>query len=85
MFLKFGYLDTNVEGWTTDAQYRGVGLEARIGVRPTDSIELGLYHHSQHQLDREQQLPMGHFPELDALELKIYFYRAQPSGRKGIF
>jgi hypothetical protein len=75
--LIVGYWDSTVESWTTDSQYRAVGLETRIGVRLTDYVDLGLYHHSQHVLDRAEQLPMGHFPVEDAVEIKIYLYKAK--------
>lgn len=81
--LSFGYWDSTVESWTTDAQFRGIGLETRIGVRLSDHLDLGLYHHSEHELDRNQQLHMGHFPEEDAVELKVYLYREKD--RNSIF
>jgi hypothetical protein len=83
--LGAGYFDPTVESMTTDAQFRDVGLLLRLGIRITDNLEVGLIHHSQHQLDREQQLGMGHFPESDAFQVKLYLYRAQPSGRGSLF
>lgn len=80
-----GYIDPTVESMTTDAQFRDVGLLIGAGVRITDNLEIGILHHSQHQLDREQQLGMGHFPESDSVQVKLYIYRAQPSGRGSIF
>lgn len=83
--LGFGYLDPTVESMTTDAQFRDVGLLIGAGVRITDNLEIGILHHSQHQLDREQQLQMGHFPESDCVQVKIYLFRATPSGRGSLF
>jgi len=80
-----GYIDPTIESMTTDAQFRDVGLLIRAGVRITDNLELGLIHHSQHELDRDQQLPMGHFPESDAVQVKIYLFRANASGRGSLF
>lgn len=79
------YIDSTVESMTADSQFRDVGLLIRAGLRITDYLELGLIHHSQHELDRTQQLPMGHFPESDAVQLKLYIYRANPSGRGSLF
>lgn len=79
------YLDPTVESMTTDAQFRDIGLLLRLGVRITDYLEVGLIHHSQHQLDRRQQLGMDHFPESDALEVKLYLFRKSPSGRGSVF
>lgn len=80
-----GYIDPTVESMTTDAQFRDVGLLIRAGIRITDNLEVGIIHHSQHELDRTQQLPMGHFPESDAVQVKIYLFRAQASGRGSLF
>lgn len=73
--LTYGYWDSTVESWTTDSQYRAIGLETRLGVHVSTHLDLGIYHHSQHELDRGTQLNLGHFPEEDAVELKIYLYR----------
>lgn len=79
------YFDSVVESMTTDSQFRDIGLQLRLGVRITDYLEIGLLHHSQHQLDRDQQLPMGHFPESDSVQIKLYIFRANPSGRGSLF
>ncbi len=70
----FGW-DSTIESWTTDSQYRGIGLETRFYARITEHLDLGIYHHSQHELDRPNQLNTTHFLEEDAVELKIYLYR----------
>lgn len=74
--FKLGYWDSTVESLTTSDQYRSVGLETRLGIRLTNNAEVGVYHHSQHDLDRAHSF-MSAFPEEDAFELKIYLYRAK--------
>lgn len=68
------YFNSVIEGLTTSSQYRGIGLQERLGFRVFDLFEIGWYHHSQHVLDREiQSIPT--FPAEDAIELKLYLYR----------
>ncbi len=62
---------TDEEIGTGKGQFRVVGLEERFGLKISNNLEFGLYHHSQHLLDSEYQY--GHWPVSDALELKIYF------------
>ncbi len=74
--LGFVYFNSVVESLTTDAQYRSVGLDTRLGIRLSPFMEFGYYHHSQHVLDR----PHSYVPKFlveDALELKIYLYKAR--------
>lgn len=82
--LGVGYFNSQIEGTTTSAQYRGVGLQLQIGIRLSDYLDVGYYHHSQHTLDR----PSGDIPRFaveDAIELKIYIYRAHKSQEDTIF
>lgn len=82
--FTYGYVDAEVQGTTVEGQYRGVGLEARIGIRLTNGLEVGYYHFSQHVLDRGDD-PTGKFPVLDALQLKFFIFRDKHLNREGIF
>jgi len=73
--FKYLYWDSTIESLTDDAQYASIGLETRLGVRVSDSLELGFYHHSQHVLDSQYTYMNGHFPEEDAVEVKLYLYK----------
>ncbi len=81
--LKYGYLDSQIESLTTNAQYRSIGLQLRLGMRVSDFVELGVFHHSQHVLDKASE-GYAKFPVEDAVELRIYLYRSKES-RRGIF
>lgn len=76
--LQGGYIDTVVEGITTSSQYRGVGLQLRLGIRPFSWLEIGFAHHSQHVLD-ENYTAMPSFPEDDSFEVKLILWQARPS------
>ena len=78
----FGF-DSTVDAYTTAAQYRSVGLEARLYARITDGLSIGYYHHSSHVLDRSTT-SLDRFPSLDAIEVKLYLFRAKP-GREAMF
>lgn len=71
-----GYFDTNVQSATSDAQYRYVGLELHTGFHVSDSMDLGLYHLSQHGLDRPMN-GIDKFPSANAVELKVYLYKVK--------
>lgn len=74
LFFDLMYFNSTIEGLTTSAQYRGIGLQERVGFRVFNILEVGWYHHSQHVLDREiQSIPT--FPAEDAIELKLYLYK----------
>ena len=75
-FLNYAYWDSTIESMTTDKQYRSIGLETRVGLRLHSTIDLGLYHHSEHLIDRAHSF-MSHFPVLDAIEFKLYLFRKQ--------
>lgn len=75
-FLNYAYWDSTIESMTTDKQYRSIGLETRVGVRIHSYVDLGLYHHSEHLIDRPHDF-MSHFPVVDAIELKLYLFRKQ--------
>ena len=55
----------------TNVQFRTVGWQFWLGLRPWDWIELGMYHHSQHTLDTQ----IGRYPLEDGLYLKVWFNR----------
>lgn len=80
--LKYCYWDSIIESLTTEAQYKSIGLQTRTGCRIFNSIELGVYHHSQHILDGKSTY-MWRFPEEDAVQLKIYLYKQEK--RESIF
>lgn len=80
-FLSYFYLDNRVHGETNNAKYELVGLEARIGLRLTNYMEVGYYHHSQHLLD--DKYPYQKFPVDDAVEIRLYIYGN--SHREGLF
>lgn len=77
------YWNNTIETLTTEGQYRTIGLQLGLGVRLTDYIEVGYYHHSQHLLDRQHSF-MNHFPVEDAVEIKFYLYRGN-SRNKTLF
>lgn len=81
--FSYFYFDSTLETLTTGAQYRGVGLLLGVGIRLSDALSLGYYHHSQHVLDRDYSA-MPKFPVEDALELKIYLYKNREA-REGLF
>lgn len=66
------YFHTRVHGGSTDAQFRTVGWEFEFFVRPIKHIELGIRHHSRHNLDQTTVSP-GRFPVEDSLVLRIFF------------
>lgn len=68
------YSDSKIESLTTSSQYQGVGLDTRLGIRITQSTELGIWHHSQHVLDRKQG-NIGKFPSENAIELKVFIFK----------
>lgn len=74
LFFDSMYLNSTIESMTTSGQYRGVGLQERLGFYVGDMFELGWYHHSQHVLDRQiESIPT--FPSEDAIEFKINLYK----------
>lgn len=75
-YLKYFYFNSIVEGLTTKEQYRGVGLNLQTGLRLTSFFEIGLYHHSQHALDRYFE-SMVRFPVEDALHIKVYLFNRE--------
>lgn len=79
--LTYGYFDSTIESLTTGAKYQGIGLDTRLGLRVTNNLELGFWHHSQHNLDRNHGY-MGKFPSEDAVEIRLYLFKAK--GRAGI-
>lgn len=81
--LKYGYWDNQIESLTTDSKYEGIGLQFSLGVRVTDWLDLGIWHHSQHTLDNADPYVQP-FPEETAIEVKIILYQARP-GRPSIF
>ena len=81
-FMSYIYWDSTIHSVTTSAQYRGVGLETRLGINITDHLATGLYHHSQHVLDRNHSGMK--FPVEDAWEIRIKVFQA-PEKRSSVF
>ncbi len=81
--LSYGFWDSEVQSITTDAQYRSVALDTRLGLRLTREIEVGYAHKSQHLLDRPSY-NMPKFPVEDSLEIKLYIYKTG-NGREALF
>lgn len=80
--FKYAYFNNTIESLTTNSQYRGIGLQLALGVRLSQYLDIGYYHHSQHVMDREMQ-SIPTFPTEDTLELKFYLYRNDKNA--GIF
>jgi hypothetical protein len=76
----FGW-DSTVHSVTSDAQFRGVGLDMRLYLNLTQEISFGHWHHSQHVLDRAS--PYMRFPAEDAFFVKIYLFR--PKFQEALF
>ncbi|CAM6005209.1 unnamed protein product [Sphagnum balticum] len=82
--FQYGYLDGIVESLTDQTQFAAVGLQLSLGVRLTDWLQVGYYHHSQHILDGTIVNNGGAYPEEDAVELKLTIYHAR-AGREALF
>ena len=76
--FKVLFADFNVAAYTSQSQYRSIGLQMDLGLRLTPSLEVGYYHQSQHVLDRLNALIDG-FPVEDAIAVKLFLYRAGQS------
>lgn len=74
--LKYGFWDSQIGSLTTDAQFRAVWLDTRLGAR-VGPVEAFFFHKSQHLLDRAHSF-LPKFPVEDGVGLKIYLYRAKP-------
>lgn len=81
--LVYGYWDNTIESLTTSSQYRSIGLNTRLGVRASEHLELGYWHHSQHVLDRDAGY-YDKFPSEDAVEVRIFIFRSREK-RDSIF
>jgi len=73
LFWGYGYVNANVESLTDAGQFREVGLEYRIGARPWKNLEIGLWHLSQHNLDRAP--PAGYYSFQTAIEIKVWLFK----------
>lgn len=73
--FKYAYWNSIIESLTNDSKYASIGLDTRLGVRVTEYLEVGIYHHSQHVLDRSYDYMNGHFPEEDAVQIKLYLFK----------
>lgn len=85
-FLKYLYWNNTVHSMTdieastgAAGQFRMVGLETSLGIDlmrlwKVLPVSVGYYHFSRHILDSPGGL--GHFPVLDAAELKLQLYLA---------
>lgn len=60
-----------IHGTTDSAQYRFIGYNPQIGLRPIKGLTLQFEHHSRHLLDT--QMP-GHFPVEDSVGATFYLY-----------
>lgn len=76
--FKVLFADFNVAAYTSQSQYRSIGLQMDLGVRLTPWLQVGYYHQSQHVLDRPNALIQG-FPVEDAVAVKLFLYRAGQS------
>jgi hypothetical protein len=82
LFYGYVYAQSNIETYTTSAQFRSIGLQERIGFYLTNNIEIGFNHRSQHTIDRA--IPyMNGFPSEDCLEFRLYLYKN--NNQKSIF
>lgn len=55
-------------------QYRTIGLQARLGMRLTEWLDIGYYHYSRHLMDTPE--PDGQsYQQTDALEITIHLYK----------
>jgi hypothetical protein len=82
-FVSYVYWNSTIESLTTSSQYRGIGLQSSLGIRLNNYIDVGMWHHSQHVLDRVSG-DMPNFAEEDAIQLKVYLYR-KDKGKDSIF
>jgi hypothetical protein len=71
---EFAFSDATILSMTDSSQFRGVGLNERLGVHLSDYVDLYLEHQSLHVLDREQSVMSG-FPEQDSVGVSIYLYK----------
>jgi hypothetical protein len=85
--FRYMYWDSIVHGGTDvdvlngGGQFRSVGLETRVGVRPLWWLEVGYYHHSQHLLDTSSSLG---FPVLDGWEVRAIVFKRK-ADRESLF
>lgn len=75
------YWNNSIHSQTDVTQFRMVGLESRLGIYLSSHIDIGFYHFSKHMLDSTID---GHYPNMDAIELKIYFFKRYDK-RDGLF
>lgn len=74
--VTYFYWDSDIESLTSGSKYESIGLQTRLGFRLTDYVQLGFWHHSQHNLERPHAF-MTSFPSEDAFEVRLYIYRAR--------
>ncbi len=72
--LVFGYWNSKVKSWTTDAQYRAIGLELEFGVHLSDSLDIYYRHESDHLLDRHHSY-MTKYPVADAIGIRLFLFK----------
>lgn len=70
-FNRYAFIDTMVHSLTDSTQYRLVGLQYRIGLRPIPQVELYFEHYSQHLLDYVPNMPNAY----DSVGIKVYIYK----------
>lgn len=74
IFWGAGYANAEIKSATSQAQYRYIALEVSTGFHLGPMLDLGVYHLSEHGIDR-QMGGQPKYPSVNAVELKIYLYR----------
>jgi len=82
IFQVIGW-DSQIQSQTTDSQYRSIGLQTSLMLRVTQHLDVGVWHQSNHLLDRAPAT-LPRFPSQDALQIKLYLFRANPA-RESVF
>jgi hypothetical protein len=72
------YVSRNTESGKPE-QFRNIGWEFEVGVRPFKWIEVSYYHYSKHMMDAQYVsnpgTKDGRFPVLDAVQVKLWLYQ----------
>lgn len=72
--MGFLYNKNTVKSWTTEGQYRAVGLELEIGVRAANWIDIYYWHESLHLMDKAHSF-LPRYPVSDAVGIRMYLYK----------
>jgi hypothetical protein len=74
------FFNNRIHGTTDETQYKWIGWNFQVGIRPISQLSLQFEHHSQHMLDSN----MGaHFPVEDSLGLTLHL--VVPKKRSALF